>query len=104
MTSLGRSATGKLFHATGPFIDFTPFSLVTCPLVTYQGLYDAAFDVLKSAAERFPSSSSREYSAVWMSCEQHVTFTASLHRGRLCAAERALNNLAAVDRLQADFW
>jgi len=67
-----------------------------------QGFYEAAYDVIKSASERFPSSS-RE-SVVWMCCEQRIRYTSALHRGRLNAAERAINNLASVNRLDADYW
>ena len=74
----------------------------TEPSLACQGLYDAAFDVIKSASERFPSPC-RE-SSLWMRCEQQIRFTTALHRGRLNAAERAINNLASVSRLDADYW
>lgn len=38
-----------------------------------------------------------------MGCEQQIRFNAALHRGRLIAAEQAINNLASVSRLDADF-
>ena len=74
----------------------------TEPSLACQGLYDAAFDIIKSASERFPSPC-RE-SSLWMRCEQQIRFTTALHRGRLNAAERAINNLTSVSRLDADYW
>ena len=67
-----------------------------------QGLYDAAFDILKSASERFPTTC--RHSSMWMACEQQIRFTVALHRGRLSVAEQAVNNLASVGRLEADYW
>jgi len=67
-----------------------------------QGLFDAAFDVLKSASERFPASC--HHSSIWMACEQQIRFTASLHRGRLNVAEQTINNLASVAKLEAAYW
>jgi len=64
-------------------------------------LYDAAFDVLKSASERFPPSCHE--SSMWMTCEQRIKFTAALHRGHISAAERAINSMASVDKLEAAY-
>ena len=67
-----------------------------------QGLYDAAFDILKSASERFPTAC--RDSSLWMACDQRIRFTMALHRGRLSAAELAISNLASVNKLEAAYW
>ena len=67
-----------------------------------QGLYDAAFDILKSASERFPTAC--RDSSLWMACDQRIRFTMALHRGRLSAAELAISNLASVNKLEATYW
>ena len=83
----------------------TKAAAYVCTTLTFsacQGLYDAAFDILKSASERFPTNC--HHSSIWMAAEQQIRFTASLHRERLNVAEQAINNLASVAMLEAAYW
>ena len=67
-----------------------------------QGNFDAAYSFISSARDRFPKLTAE--SRLWMLCEQQINFDVALHRCCYLDAERAVDSISGIDKMEADYW